>query len=157
MKVNISGVGLVPRVGLLAPVYGKDLTKDTISQIIRYQSFKVYVASSGAQITKSNIDEIFGNVSKIDETVPTPASPKKKAKEVATEEKVEEKIIGPVIEETTVDVVSKPLPEITEDPETEEKTADFETVNEESSVDATEEAPVTETNPYRNNKKKKRH
>ena len=117
----------------------------------------MYVASSGAQITKANIDEIFGNVSKVTETVSTPVSPEKKVKESITEEKVEEKIYEPVIEETLSDVVSEPLPEITEDPETEEKTADFETVNEESSVDATEEAPATETNPYRNNKKKKRH
>lgn len=162
MKVNISGVGLVPRVGLLAPVYGKDLTKDTISQIIRYQSFKVYVASSGAQITKSNIDEIFGNVSKTSETVSTPVSPekktsKKKVKESITEEKVEEKIYEPVVQETSSDVVSEPLPEITEDPETEEKFADIETVNEDSTVDSVEETPATETNPYRNNKKKKRH
>lgn len=157
MKVNISGVGLVPRVGLLAPVYGKDLTKDTISQIIRYQSFKVYVASSGAQITKSNIDEIFGNVSKVTETVSTPVSPEKKVNESITEEKVEEKIHEPVIEETSSDVVSGPLPEITEDPETEEKFADIETVNEDSTVDSVEETPATETNPYRNNKKKKRH
>ena len=63
----------------------------------------------------------------------------------------------PVIEETLSDVVSEPLPEITEDPETEEKFADVEAVNEESSVDTSEEAPVAETNPYRNNKKKKRH
>ena len=157
MKVNISGVGLVPRVGLLAPVYGKDLTKDIISQIIRYQSFKVYVASSGAQITKANIDEIFGNVSKVTETVSTPVSPEKKVKESITEEKVEEKIAEPVIEETTVDVVSEPLPEITEDPETEEKFFDVEAYNEDSTVDSVEETPATETNPYRNNKKKKRH
>ena len=157
MKVNISGVGLVPRVGLLAPIYGKDLTKDTVSQIIRYQSFKVYVASSGAQITKANIDEIFGNVSKVTETVSTPVSPEKKVKESITEEKVEEKIYEPVIEETLSDVVSEPLPEITEDPETEEKFADVEAYNEDSAVDSVEETPVTETNPYRNNKKKKRH
>ena len=60
MKVNISGVGLIPKVGLLAPVYGKDLTKDTVAVILGYASFKVYVASTGVQITKKNINEIFG-------------------------------------------------------------------------------------------------
>ena len=31
MKVNIAGVGLIPKLGLLAPVYGKDLSKADVS------------------------------------------------------------------------------------------------------------------------------
>ena len=64
MKVNISGVGLIPKVGLLAPVYGKDLAKDTVAVILNYASFKVYQASTGIRITKKNIDDIFGGAVK---------------------------------------------------------------------------------------------
>ena len=49
MKVNIKGVGLIPRVGLLAPVFGKDLSKDTVSVILKYSSFKVYVAAKASR------------------------------------------------------------------------------------------------------------
>ncbi len=99
MKVNISGVGLIPKVGLLAPVYGKDLTKDTVAVILNYASFKVYVAATGVRITKKNINEIFGEV--VRQAVATPAptpAPKKKATKKAP--KVEE----PVVEEKPVEI-----------------------------------------------------
>lgn len=94
MKVNISGVGLIPKVGLLAPVYGKDLQKDTVAVILNYASFKVYVAATGVQITKKNIDEIFG-VSVKQATKPTTSvAPKKKktTKEATTVAKKDVKV-----------------------------------------------------------------
>ena len=101
MKVNISGVGLIPKVGLLAPVYGKDLTKDTVAVILNYASFKVYVAATGVRITKKNINEIFGEVVRqavaTPAPTPTPASKKKATKKAP---KVEE----PVVEEKPVEI-----------------------------------------------------
>jgi ribosomal protein L12E/L44/L45/RPP1/RPP2 len=79
MKVNISGVGLIPKVGLLAPVYGRDLTKDKIEVILGYKAFKVYVAASGVEITKKNIDELFGTAVK-QAASPAPAPAPKKEK-----------------------------------------------------------------------------
>lgn len=87
MKVNITGVGLIPRVGLLAPVFGKDLSKDTVSVILKYSSFKVYVAATGIRITRKNINQIFG-------------------------ESVQQSVARPVVEKVTASVeefVNKPI------------------------------------------------
>lgn len=106
MKVNISGVGLIPKVGLLAPVYGKDLTKDTVNVILKYASFKVYVAATGIRITKKNIDEIFGTAVKQAATpAPTPV-PKKTTKKAPkkVEAPVEiEQVSEPVVLDTVVE------------------------------------------------------
>ena len=125
MKVNISGVGLIPKVGLLAPVYGKDLTKDTVAVILNYASFKVYVAATGVRITKKNINEIFGEV--VRQAVATPApipapAPKKKATKKAP------KVEAPKVEEPVV----------------EEKPAEIEQVEEPVVLDAVVEAPAVE-------------
>lgn len=171
MKVNISGVGLIPKVGLLAPVYGKDLTKDTIQVILNYASFKVYVAATGVRITKKNINEIFGEAVRqaVVPTAPAPvAVPKKKAPKKAP------KVEKPVVEETPVEIeqVEEPVvlnevveaPAIEEPVEAVEITADTTDADIESSfvedVEAVEEqldeAPVEEEKPAYTSKKKKR-
>lgn len=125
MKVNISGVGLIPKVGLLAPVYGKDLTKDTIQVILNYASFKVYVAATGVRITKKNINEIFGEVVKQAAAPATPApapAPKKKTTKKAP------KVEAPKVEEPVVD----------------EKPVEIEQVEEPVVLDAVVEAPAVE-------------
>jgi hypothetical protein len=152
MKVNIAGVGLIPKLGLLAPVYGKDLGKDDVNKILSYSSFKVYVAANGAQITRNNIDEVFGA------TKPVVAeAPKKKATKKSTK-KVEEpvKVEAPVVEET-------PAPVVEETPVVEEAVKEEPVVE----VAQAEEAPVEETveetenttdeKPVFMSKKKKRH
>ena len=123
MKVNISGVGLIPKVGLLAPVYGKDLSKDTVAVILNYASFKVYVAATGVRITKKNINEIFGEVIRqaVAAPAPTPA-PKKKATKKAP------KVEAPKVEEPVV----------------EEKPTEIEQVEEPVVLDAVVEAPAVE-------------
>lgn len=59
MKVNISGRGQIPGLGRLAPVRGVELSEMDIRRLINFQQFKVYDASTGKLIMKSNIDEIF--------------------------------------------------------------------------------------------------
>ena len=134
MKVNVSGVGLIPRIGLIAPVYGQDLPKNIIEHILKYRSFKVYVASTGAQITLKNIDELYTegftvhrvNTAKIN-------SIQKAAKKIAkptistgleepatetpdeTTEIIEHPTQSAIVEETVVDTVPEVLPEITEE------------------------------------------
>lgn len=160
MKVNISGVGLIPKVGLLAPVYGKDLTKDTVAIILNYASFKVYQASTGIRITKKNIDKIFGDSVKHAAvlihatTTPTTHTVSKKTKNV---DKVED--IVPVVEETVVETVPEVLPEITEEninevKETEPVVVDAEADVADIDVSASKEI---EDKPIYTNKKKKRH
>lgn len=155
MKVNIAGVGLIPKLGLLAPVYGKDLSKDDVNKILSYSSFKVYVAANGAQITKNNIDEVFGITKPVAAEAPKKKTTKKSTKKVAEPVKVEEKP-APIVEET-------PAPVVEETPVVEE------VVKEEPVVEVAqaEEAPVEETveetedttdeKPVYTGKKKKRH
>lgn len=167
MKVNISGVGLIPRVSLLAPVYGKDLTKDTVAVILNYASFKVYQASTGIRITKKNIDEIFGGAVKQAATaipVTAPAAhtvPKKTKKAPKVEAPVEiEQVAEPVVLDTVVEA-----PAIEEPVEAVEVVADTTDAEIESSFvddveavkDQLDEAPVEEEEKPVYNKKKKRH
>ena len=143
MKVNISGVGLIPKVGLLAPVYGKDLTKDTVNVILKYASFKVYVAATGVRITKKNIDEIFGTVTK------QTSNPVKKApvvETVVTNEPVEiEQVEEPVVFDTLVEA-----------PAIEESLEEVSTDDAIDTEDTVEETVVVEEKPTYTNKKKKR-
>ena len=167
MKVNISGVGLIPKVGLLAPLYGKDLTKDTVAVILNYASFKVYQASTGIRITKKNIDEIFGGAVKQAATaipVTAPAAhtvPKKTKKASKVEAPVEiEQVAKPVVLDTVVEA-----PAIEEPVEAVEVVADTTDAEIESSFvddveavkDQLDEAPVEEEEKPVYNKKKKRH
>lgn len=162
MKVNISGVGLIPGVGLLAPVYGRDLTKDKVARILNYASFKVYVAATGVRITKKNIDEIFGGgAKKAAAPTPPPApvveepAPKKPAKKAPKKEE-------PVVEEKPVEIeqVEEPvvLDEVVEAPAVEEPVE--EVPAEEAIVDLDEvnetETTVEEEVPTYTSKKKKR-
>lgn len=163
MKVNIAGVGLVPKLGLLAPVYGKDLGRDDVNKILSYSSFKVYVAANGIQITKNNIDEVFGVTKPV---AVEAAAPKKKTSKKA--KKVEEpvKVEAPVVEEKPVEIKTVEEPEVldtvVEAPAIEEPVEAVETpVNEEAIVDLDTPADtetveaVAEEKPYYNKKKKK--
>ena len=159
MKVNISGVGLIPKVGLLAPVYGKDLSKDTVSVILKYASFKVYVAATGIRITKKNIDEIFGtvvkqsasNVSTTKKTT-TKVSTPVEIEQVATPVEFNEVVEAPAIEET---VEATETDEIVADATESEIESSF--IEDVASVqEQLDETPVVEKSTT-HNKKKKRH
>ena len=168
MKVNISGVGIIPKVGLLAPVYGRDLTKDTVAVILNYASFKVYVAATGVRITKKNINEIFGEAVRqavATPVAPTVPAPKKKTTKKAAP-KVEEKPIEieQVAEPAVLDAVVE-APAIEEPVEAVEVVADTTDAEIESSFvedveavqDQLDEAPVEEEEkPTYTSKKKKR-
>ena len=161
MKVNISGVGLIPKVGLLAPVYGKDLSKDTVSVILKYASFKVYVAATGIRITKKNIDEIFGTVVK--QSASTLVTAKKtttkvesapvEIEQVATPVEFNEVVEAPAIEET---VEATDTDEIVADATESEIESSF--IEDVASVqEQLDETPVAEKSTTTHNKKKKRH
>jgi hypothetical protein len=169
MKVNISGVGLIPKVGLLAPVYGKDLTKDTVNVILKYASFKVYVAATGIRITKKNIDEIFGTAVKQAATpAPTPV-PKKTTKKAPkkVEAPVEiEQVEEPVVLDTVVEApaIEEPVEAVEVVPDTTDAEIESSFVEDVEAVKdqlddtpgETAEEPVEEK-PVYTSKKKKRH
>lgn len=162
MKVNISGIGLIPGVGLLAPVYGKDLTKDKVAKILNYASFKVYVAATGVRITKKNIDEIFGGGAKKAAIVAPPTPPAPSAPVVEEKPKKSKKApkpVEPVVEEPVVEeptpvveepVVETPVEEVVEEAPVEEAVAE-EAVAEEAPVEEEDEVPT-----YTSKKKKRR-
>lgn len=168
MKVNISGVGLIPRVSLLAPVYGKDLTKDTVAVILNYASFKVYQASTGIRITKKNIDEIFGGAVKQAATVApvtAPAAhtvPKKTKKAPKVEAPVEiEQVAEPAVLDTVVEApaIEEPVEavEVVADTTDAEIASSF-VADVEAVQDQLDEAPAEEEEkPTYTSKKKKRH
>lgn len=168
MKVNISGVGLIPKVGLLAPVYGKDLTKDTVSVILKYASFKVYVAATGIRITKKNIDEIFGTAVKQAATPIPTATPKKTTKKAPkkVEAPVEiEQVSEPVVLDTVVEApsVEEPVEAVEITPDTTDAEIESSFVEDVEAVqdqldDPAEmaEEPVEEKPVYTSKKKKRR-
>ena len=147
MKVNISGVGLIPKVGLLAPVYGKDLTKDTVAVILNYASFKVYQASTGIRITKKNIDEIFGGAVKQAATVAPVTAPA--AHTVPKKTKKAPKVEEPVVLDTVVEApaIEEPIKEVPAD----EGFPVDDIVDEDTPAEEETEKPVYTS------KKKKRH
>ena len=167
MKVNISGVGLIPKVGLLAPVYGRDLTKDTVAVILNYASFKVYVAATGIRITKKNINEIFGEAVKqaVVAPTPTPTAPTPKKATKKAPKKVEapveiEQVAEPVVLDTVVEApaIEEPLEAVEVVADTTDAEIESSFVEDVESVqDQLDESPVEEDEkPAYTSKKKKR-
>lgn len=169
MKVNITGVGLIPRVGLLAPVFGKDLSKDTVSVILKYSSFKVYVAATGIQITRKNIDQIFGE--SVQQSVARPAAvnniPSAPVVEkvaaptpVEIEKVVEPAVLDAVVEAPAIEETVEPVEVVADTTDAEIESSFVEDVEavkdqlDETSTETTEEA--VEEKPYTSKKKKRR-
>ena len=181
MKVNISGRGVVPGMGVLAPVYGVEMSKDSILRFLNFQNFKLFEASSGALITRSNLEEFFkpkpAKPAKKTTTRKTVAKKKEEAKKAVEEPKqepVEEKpaLVGVDLAQNNDVVVDATEKEVTESfindvaavedqlPENEnsEKESDSETTTdvEEAKDETTEdEAPAVEDSSKQYNTKKK--
>lgn len=167
MKVNITGVGLIPRVGLLAPVFGKDLSKDTVSVILKYSSFKVYVAATGIRITRKNIDQIFGE--SVQQSVARPAAVnniqsapvvEKVAASVEIEKVSEPVVLDTVVEAPAIEETVEPVEVVADTTDAEIESSFVEDVEavkdqlDETPVETTEEA--VEEKPYTSKKKKRR-
>lgn len=182
MKVNISGRGVVPGMGVLAPVYGVEMSKDSILRFLNFQNFKLFEASSGALITRSNLEEFFkpkpAKPAKKTTTRKTAAKKKEEPKKVVEEPKqepVEEKpvLVGVDLAQNNDDVVADATEkEVAESfindvaavedqlPENEnsEKESDSETTTDvEEAKDETtkDEAPAVEDSSKQYNTKKK--
>ena len=98
MKVNITGFGTIPRIGILAPAYNVEMDQQCVRRMMNFPEFRVFDAETGTIITRKNINDVLA--SKQVKKPATEEKPKKQQK--ATE--------APVVEETPV----------TETPEVEE-------------------------------------
>lgn len=98
MKVNITGFGTIPRIGILAPAYNVEMDQQGVRRMMNFPEFRVFDAETGTIITRKNINDVLA--SKQVKKPATEEKPKKQQK--ATE--------APVVEETPV----------TETPEVEE-------------------------------------
>lgn len=173
MKVNITGKGIIPGLGVIPPIYNKEMSIPAISRLLNFPNFSVFDAATGIRFTKKNIKNVAMNAQSpytgVD--VDPPKTPNKQTRVTPAVEKAPE---PPVIEEEPtgeaeeVTAVSEPE----ETPVIEETTdvvSDEETVEE--TVDTTDEVKETETvdeessqqqssntyNNYNRKKNKKRH
>lgn len=115
MRVNITGKGIIPGIGTLAPKYDVELSESEIRRLVNFERIRVGDAVTGLLITTRNVDDFFKKpeeVTKLTTPITAPKKPSKPKKVVETksEEVVE---ITPVIEET-IDITNEPIPEIPE-------------------------------------------
>ena len=173
MKVNITGRGIIPGLGVIPPIYNKEMSIPAISRLLNFPNFSVFDATTGIRFTKKNIKNVAMNTQSpytgVD--VDPPKTPNKQTRVTPVVEKAPESPVieeEPVVEAEEVTAVSEPE----ETPVIEETTdvASDEEVTEEV-VDTTDEVEETETvdeepsqqqssntyNNYNRKKNKKRH
>lgn len=173
MKVNITGRGIIPGLGVIPPIYNKEMSIPAISRLLNFPNFSVFDATTGIRFTKKNIKNVAMNTQSpyagVD--VDSPKTPNKQTRVTPAVEKAPE---PPVIEEEPTDEAEEvtAVSEPEETPvveETTEVTSDTEIVEE--TVDTTDEVEETETvdeeptqqqtsngyNNYNRKKNKKRH
>ena len=103
MKVNITGFGTIPRIGILAPAYNVEMDQQGVRRMMNFPEFRVFDAETGTIITRKNINDVLA--SKQVKKPATEEKPKKQQK--ATENPVVEEtpvIETPVVEEVKVEV-----------------------------------------------------
>lgn len=107
MKVNITGKGIIPGIGTLAPKYNVEMDKDAIKRILEFPHYHQLVitdVNTNLIVTSKNLDTFFNQklVTELPKVKPVQA-PKKKP--VVVHE-------TPIVE--TTPIVEEVLPEITE-------------------------------------------
>ena len=90
MKVNILGSGIIPYVGVLAPMRDVELGEKEIRGLLNFKNLRVYEKSTGYLISKLNVDKIF-NKNKPEPKSTTPVV-EKKVEPVKKEEYVAPKL-----------------------------------------------------------------
>lgn len=173
MKVNITGRGIIPGLGVIPPIYNKEMSIPAISRLLNFPNFSVFDATTGIRFTKKNIKNVAMNTQSpytgVD--VNPPKTPNKQTRVTPAVEKAPEPPVieeEPVVESEEVTVVSEPE-ETHVVEETTEVTSNEDVVEE--AVDTTDEVEETETvdeepshqqssntyNNYNRKKNKKRH
>lgn len=169
MKVNITGRGIIPGLGVIPPIYNKEMSIPAISRLLNFPNFSVFDATTGIRFTKKNIKNVAMNTQSpytgVD--VDSPKTPNKQTRVTPVVEKAPE---PPVIEEEPVDE-SEEVTAVSEPEETPVVEETAEVTSDEETVDTTDEVEETETvdeeptqqqtsngyNNYNRKKNKKRH
>lgn len=63
MKVNISGRGVIPGIGTIPPIYGRDMSEKEVRRLLNFDSFRLYESNTGLLITRKNVSDIFSGSS----------------------------------------------------------------------------------------------
>lgn len=158
MKVNITGFGTIPRIGILAPAYNVEMDQQGVRRMMNFPEFRVFDAETGTIITRKNINDVLA--SKQVKKPATEEKPKKQQK--ATENPVVEET--PVTETPEVEEVKEVKVEVSAYEETEAVNDEAEIIEDIIDTTATvvadsDEAPQTQTEyrkPQNYHKNKKR-
>ena len=166
MKVNITGRGIIPGLGVIPPIYNKEMSIPAISRLLNFPNFSVFDATTGIRFTKKNIKNVAMNTQSpyVGVDVDPPKTPDKQTKVTPVVEKAPE---PPVIEEEPTDEaeevtdVSEPgethvveeTPDVVSDEEVADEVEETETVDEEP----TQQQTSNGYNNYNRKKNKKRH
>jgi hypothetical protein len=59
MKVNILGRGMIPFVGVLAPIRDVELNEKQIRSLMNFKTLRVYDTESGYLISKTTVNDFF--------------------------------------------------------------------------------------------------
>lgn len=145
MKVNVTGKGLIPSLGVLAPMYRVDMTEKEVVRLLNFKNFKVYDSSTGGLITKKNLSTVLASY-ETDDIVEEANIETTIEEEVGVIEQVAEPIIMTeelISEETTDDTVEEVMVETTIEEE-EEVTDTVEEITSELIEDVIDEIVVDE-------------
>lgn len=96
MKVNILGRGMIPFVGVLAPIRDVELSEAQIRSLMNFKTLRVYDKESGYLISKTTVNDFFNK--KIKQPVVKPV--------VNVEP---QKIVTPVVQDEVVESVNEKI------------------------------------------------
>lgn len=139
MKVDILGRGIIPGLGVLAPIFDKDLTETELDKILKQSALKIYISGSKVPVIRRNLHQLImmgDGKSNVDISAVKPVKPEEKVTPIAEPVKEEPAAVEPVVEEA---------PAV-------EETVEAEVVAEE--VTETEAEEVTTEQPVSSKKKK---
>ena len=173
MKVNITGRGIIPGLGVIPPIYNKEMSIPAISRLLNFPNFSVFDAATGIRFTKKNIKNVAMNTQSpytgVD--VDPPKTLNKQTRVTPVVEKAPEPPVieeAPVVESEEVTVVSEPeetpvieeTTDVVSDEEVTEETVD--TTDEVEEAETVDEEPSQQQssntyNNYNRKKNKKRH
>lgn len=102
MKVDILGRGIIPGLGVLAPMFDKDLTETELEKILKQSALKIYLAGSKAPVIRRNLHQLImmgDGKSNVDIPAVKPVKPEEKVTPIAEPVKEEPAAVEPVAEE----------------------------------------------------------
>lgn len=126
MKVNILGRGMIPFVGVLAPIRDVELSEKQIRSLMNFKTLRVYDKESGYLISKTTVNDFFNKKAQpvVKPIVTKPEPPKVEPTPVVEpvkEEVIEEPKLAIVteepvqVEEETIATVEDVVDEVVEE------------------------------------------